>query len=95
MADALTGRLKALGLTVTEDDAGEQIGGSSGNLYGFLPGTLDLPSLLLCAHMDTVAPWQGKRAVREADGTIHSAGIRCWAPMTWRRWPSFWRCSPP
>lgn len=74
MADALTGRLKALGLTVTEDDAGEQIGGSSGNLYGFLPGALDLPSLLLCAHMDTVAPWQGKRTVREADGTIHSAG---------------------
>lgn len=74
MADELTGRLEALGLTVTEDDAGEQIGGSSGNLYGFLPGTLDLPPLLLCAHMDTVAPWQGKRAVRETDGTIHSAG---------------------
>ena len=30
--------------------------------------------IMLCAHMDTVAPWQGKRAVREADGTIHSAG---------------------
>ena len=74
MADMLTGRLKALGLTVTEDGAGDKIGGSCGNLYGFLPGAPDLAPLLLCAHMDTVAPWQGKRAVREADGTIHSAG---------------------
>lgn len=74
MADVLTERLRALGLCVEEDDAGEKIGGTSGNLYGFLPGTLDLPPLLLCGHMDTVAPWQGKRAVREADGTIRSAG---------------------
>lgn len=74
MADELTRRLRALGLTVEEDDAAERIGGTSGNLYGFLPGTLDLPPLLLCAHMDTVAPANGKRAVREPDGRIHSAG---------------------
>lgn len=74
MADELTRRLRALGLTVEEDDAAERIGGTSGNLYGFLPGTLDLPPLLLCAHMDTVAPANGKRAVRESDGRIHSAG---------------------
>lgn len=74
MADELTRRLRALGLTVEEDDAAERIGGNSGNLYGFLPGTLDLPPLLLCAHMDTVAPAHGKRAVREPDGRIHSGG---------------------
>ena len=74
MADELTRRLRALGLTVEEDDAAERIGGTSGNLYSFLPGTLDLPPLLLCAHMDTVAPANGKRAVREPDGRIHSAG---------------------
>lgn len=74
MADRLTGDLKALGFSVEEDHAGEALGGTAGNLYGFLPGREDLPPLLLCAHMDTVAPALGKRAVLEADGTIRSAG---------------------
>ena len=74
MADALMSRLKVLGVDVEEDTAGAAIGGSCGNLHGLLPGTLDLPPLLLCAHMDTVAPAHGKQAVLEADGTIHSAG---------------------
>lgn len=42
MADELTRRLRTLGLTVEEDDAAERIGGTSGNLYGFLPGTLEI-----------------------------------------------------
>lgn len=74
MADELTARLRRLGLTVEEDDAAAVIGGNSGNLYGFLPGDETRSPLLLCAHMDTVAPARGKRAVREPDGRIHSAG---------------------
>ena len=35
MAAYLTSELTALGLTVQEDDAGERLGGTSGNLYGF------------------------------------------------------------
>lgn len=74
MADYLKSRLQRLGLRVEEDNAGARIGGNSGNLYGYWPGTLEQPPLLLCAHMDTVAPACGKQAVREPDGRIHSAG---------------------
>lgn len=74
MADRLTADLRALGFTVEEDDAAVKLGGNAGNLYGYLPGREDLPPLLLSAHMDTVAPAFGKRAILEPDGTIHSAG---------------------
>ena len=74
MADLLTGKLEMLGFAVTEDDAAEKLGGTAGNLIATLPGQLDLPPVLLCAHMDTVAPAFGKRAVVEPDGRIHSAG---------------------
>jgi tripeptide aminopeptidase len=72
--DELKRRLLALGFTVSEDSAGETIGGSCGNLYAVLRGGGVLPPLLLCAHMDTVQPAQDKRAVLESDGTIRSAG---------------------
>lgn len=74
MADELKRRLLALGFAVREDGAGEQIGGSSGNVYAELRGGGTLPPLLLCAHMDTVQPALNKRAVLESDGTIRSAG---------------------
>lgn len=74
MADVLTGKLKALGFAVEEDDAAQKLGGTAGNLIATLPGELDLPPILLCCHMDTVAPAFGKQAILEDDGTIHSAG---------------------
>ena len=74
MADLLTGKLEALGFTVTEDDSAAVLGGNAGNLIATMPGQLDLPPLLLCAHMDTVAPAFGKKAIVEPDGRIHSAG---------------------
>ena len=37
MADYLIGELRRLGFHVSEDDAGEKIGGDAGNLYAFLP----------------------------------------------------------
>lgn len=66
LAAALTYRLRALGLTVSRDAAG--------NLYGFLPGTTDGAPCLFAAHMDTVRPGKGKRAVLSPDGTIRSDG---------------------
>ena len=54
MADALKPRLEALGFTVTEDDAGEKIGGTAGNLIDVLEGQKAAPALLFCAHMDRV-----------------------------------------
>ncbi|MDR0841537.1 MAG: M20/M25/M40 family metallo-hydrolase [Christensenellaceae bacterium] len=72
--DALKERLNALGVETYEDSAGESIGGDCGNLHGFLPGSLSLPPLLFSAHMDTVEPGRGKRAVLGEEGRITSAG---------------------
>lgn len=73
MADKLTAKLKEIGFEVYEDNAGASIGGSAGNLYGFLPGEIGTP-LLFSAHMDTVEPGVGKRAIVHTDGTITSDG---------------------
>ena len=75
--DHLRGALEALGLEVTEDDAASALrdrGADAGNLYGFLPGTRAGAPLLFCAHMDTVAPGRGKRAVVREGGTVTSDG---------------------
>jgi len=52
-ADAVAAELGALGLEVSEDDAGAAVGGDCGNLLARIPGTGD-GWLLLCAHLDTV-----------------------------------------
>lgn len=74
MADELTRRLVELGLTVTEDDAAAAIGGNTGNILATLPGTIPGPPLLFAAHMDTVQPCEGKKALVGEDGTITSEG---------------------
>lgn len=73
ICDVLKEKLKKAGFTVTEDDAGAQIGGIAGNLYGFLKGTLPGSPVLLSAHMDTVSPGKGKKAIHK-DGRITSDG---------------------
>lgn len=72
MADCLIRRLKELGFSVEEDYAGKPIGGNAGNIYGFLKGTLPGEPVLLSAHMDTVQPGIGKRAVFREGGRITS-----------------------
>ncbi|MDR0248303.1 MAG: M20/M25/M40 family metallo-hydrolase [Oscillospiraceae bacterium] len=74
LCDALKARLLDMGVSVYEDDAGAQIGGNCGNLYGFLAGSLSLPPLLLSSHMDTIEPGRGKKAVIDARGVITSSG---------------------
>lgn len=74
MADCLRDRLAALGISCKEDNAGAVLGGTAGNLFARVPGTLEQPALLFCTHMDTVAPACGKRAVLHEDGRITSAG---------------------
>ena len=74
MADVLKKKLMDIGFVVREDDASGKIGGNAGNLYAYLEGQLEVEPILLCAHMDTVEPSRGKRAVLSADGTIRSAG---------------------
>ncbi|HEX2947699.1 MAG TPA: M20/M25/M40 family metallo-hydrolase [Clostridia bacterium] len=87
MADILTQKMKALGCEVYEDNAGQEIGGNTGNLICNLKGNSDVPALMITAHMDTVAPGEGKKPIEE-NGIIHSdhttvlggddaAGIEC------------------
>jgi tripeptide aminopeptidase len=60
IADRVTTELRALGLTVEEDDAAARIGAGAGNLLARIPsrdevaGAPQGPSILLCAHLDTV-----------------------------------------
>jgi tripeptide aminopeptidase len=73
LCDCLKAKLEALGASVWEDNAGDLIGGNCGNLCAFLPGELPGPPILLSAHMDTVEPAFGKKAVFHGD-TITSEG---------------------
>ena len=54
-ADRVSEELRALGLDVEEDGAGEAVGADAGNLLARLPGRRP-ESVLLCAHLDTVPP---------------------------------------
>jgi tripeptide aminopeptidase len=54
-ADRVAAELQALGLEVHEDRAGAEIGGDCGNLLARIPaGSAEAPTVLLCAHLDTV-----------------------------------------
>jgi tripeptide aminopeptidase len=56
-ADWVTSELRAMGLEVEEDDAGQRVGSDAGNLLARIPGpptTGGGESILLCAHLDTV-----------------------------------------
>lgn len=76
MADILTLRLRELGLEVTEDDSKGSTGSNAGNLIARLtvPGKENEPYVLFSAHMDTVEPGIGKKAVIHEDGRITSDG---------------------
>lgn len=67
MADALIARLQSLGLEPREDGTGAKIGGTAGNLVCRVPGKSGLKPVLLMAHMDTVVPGLGKKAVIDGD----------------------------
>lgn len=74
MADQLKDYLLELGFTVHEDNAGLHYNGNCGNIYGFLKGNLKGEPLLFSAHMDTVEPSKGKKAVVHSNEHITSAG---------------------
>ncbi len=68
MADVLIDKLNELGFDVIEDDAHKYYNSEAGNIYGYLKGELDKPSILLSAHMDTVSPGNNKQPI--IDGNI-------------------------
>ena len=68
IAMRLKRELEELGGEVWIDDAGEKVGGSIGNLIAHFRGNMPTAaSLLLCAHMDTVAPGEGVVPVLEGN----------------------------
>jgi tripeptide aminopeptidase len=69
LAQALTDELRALGIEVEEDDTAPQTGSDSGNLIARVPGPEGMPTVLLCAHMDTV-PLDGPVEVVSQDGHL-------------------------
>src|SRR6266566_247954 len=79
VADVVIGYLRALGLSVDEDDAGPKVGSNIGNVYCRLEATDGGKPIFLCAHLDTVPP-EGpiepvieEGVVRNAAGTILGA----------------------
>ncbi|MDY4920175.1 MAG: M20/M25/M40 family metallo-hydrolase [Phascolarctobacterium sp.] len=72
--DYLKDKLEGLGFTVEEDDAGQQLGGSCGNLWAFLAGNkAGATPVLLSAHMDGVEPCGGTTVVLK-NGVLYSDG---------------------
>jgi len=65
--------LAAMGAETFVDNAGELIGGNTGNLIAKFKGNTPAPTLLLNAHMDTVEPGRGVAAMLE-NGTFTSDG---------------------
>ena len=69
---AVAERIKAiceeLGAEVEIDDAGEKVGGNSGNVIARFPGTIPgAEAIMMSAHMDTVVPGKGVRPIVEGD----------------------------
>ena len=63
-----------MGLEVKVDDAGRKIGGTTGNVWAFLPGNVEgTAGLFFEAHMDSVPPTTGTKVVRR-DGVLYSDG---------------------
>jgi tripeptide aminopeptidase len=69
VAQALADELRGLGIEVEEDDTAPQTGSDSGNLIARVPGPEGAPTVLLCAHMDTV-PLDGPVEVVSQDGLL-------------------------
>jgi tripeptide aminopeptidase len=60
--------MEQLGATCRFDNAGERVKGEVGNLIARIEGTVSgVAPLLICAHMDTVAPGEGVKPIVEGD----------------------------
>ncbi len=55
--------LESLGAEIFIDNAGEKTGSNTGNILAKFKGNTDAPPLLLNAHIDTVEPGKGVKAI--------------------------------
>jgi len=65
--------LNDMGAETFVDDAGNAVGGNTGNLIARFRGNVDVPVMMLNAHMDTVEPGNGVKPVYK-DGVFTSDG---------------------
>jgi tripeptide aminopeptidase len=72
VADRVSEYLGRVGVDVEEDDAGERIGSTAGNLLARLPATEGGTAVFFCAHLDTVPPTDAIEPV-VADGVVTNA----------------------
>ena len=73
-AELLVKKLQKLGMEPQVDRAGEQCGGTTGNVWGFLKGNVpEATRLFFEAHMDSVAPTTGTTVV-EKDAVLYTDG---------------------
>jgi len=76
IADAVTEELRAAGLEVLEDASTDATGADAGNLLARIPGPDGAPTVLLCAHLDTVPLAASVDVLREGGRfTNRNAGV--------------------
>ena len=73
VAGYLVERLREMGMEATVDDSAPRTGSDTGNIVVRVPGNTPGPTVMLCAHMDTIASTEGMVPVLR-DGVIYSNG---------------------
>ena len=68
VAERIKQLCEEMGAEVEIDDAGEKVGGNSGNVIARFPGTIPgAEPIMMSAHMDTVVPGEGVKPIVEGD----------------------------
>jgi tripeptide aminopeptidase len=68
VAERIKQLCEEMGAEVFIDDAGEKVGGNTGNVIARFPGTItSAEPIMMSAHMDTVVPGRGVKPVVEGD----------------------------
>src|SRR5215831_13186958 len=68
IAERIKKYCEEMGAQVEIDDAGEKVGGNSGNVIARFAGTItDSQPIMMSAHMDTVVPGEGVKPIVEGD----------------------------
>jgi tripeptide aminopeptidase len=68
VAERVRAICQEMGAEVFIDDAGEKVGGNTGNVIARFPGTIPgAEAVMMSAHMDTVVPGRGVKPVVEGD----------------------------
>src|SRR5918998_831904 len=68
IAERIKKHCEEMGAEVEIDDAGEKVGGNSGNVIARFKGTIpDAEPIMMSAHMDTVVPGEGVKPIIDGD----------------------------